>query len=104
VGALDFFHKMGDLLLVRNVARDGYAADLSRDRLSALRVGVGHDHCLGAGTRESPRQRSADASCAARDDDDAISYFHATPPPASGLRAIIALASLSLEASLPVEA
>ncbi len=52
VRAQDFFHKAGDLVFVRDVACDGTATDLSRDCLSALRIGVGHDYRLGARTRE----------------------------------------------------
>src|SRR5713226_4814738 len=61
-------------------ARDRRAAEFPRDRLSAVRVGVGHDHRFGSSARESPRKCSAYASSAARDDDDAVSYFHAAPP------------------------
>src|SRR5713226_3180480 len=78
--ALASFHKVGPLVLVRNIASDRRAADLPRDRLSAVRVGVGHDHRFGSSTRESPRKCSAYASSAAGDDDDAVSYFHAAPP------------------------
>ena len=42
----------GDLVFVRDVACDGAATDLSCDYLSALRIGVGHDHRFGACTRE----------------------------------------------------
>jgi hypothetical protein len=65
---------------VRDVACDRAATDLSRDRLSALRIPVAHDYGFGPSVREPSRESPADASGAARDDDNAISYFHSAPP------------------------
>src|SRR5713101_7208819 len=78
VRGLSFIHKVGDLVLTRDVALDRHATDLSRDGPGAVSVDVRNDDRFRTLFGELPRQRAPYASGSASHDDDAISYVHAT--------------------------
>ncbi len=78
VRGLDFIHKVGDVILTRDVALDRHATDLSRDGPGAVSVDVRNDDRFGTLLGEVPRQRAPNTSGSASHDDDAISYVHAT--------------------------
>jgi hypothetical protein len=78
VRGLGFIHKVGDLLLARDVALDRRTPDLPRDGQGAVSVNVRNNDRFRTRLGEFPRQGAPNASGSASHDDDAISYVHAT--------------------------